>query len=71
MAACAELSTGVSEVIRTDRTALLQAWYQSLYGVTARNEAQVEQVMKTTEAIQTEAVKGPASDNSKQIDVYA
>ena len=58
-------------MIRTDRTALLQAWYQSLYGVAARNEAEVEQVMKTTESMQTEAVKGPASDNSQAIDLYA
>ena len=71
MAACTELSNGVPDVIRTDRTALLQAWYQALYGVAARNEAQVEQVMKTTESMQAEAVKSPASDNSKAIDLYA
>ena len=58
-------------MIRTDRNALLQAWYQSLYGVAARNEAEVEQVMETTEKAQADAIRTVASDNSQAIDLYA
>lgn len=65
------LSDDGEKMIRTDRSALLQAWYQALYGTVARSEAEVEQVMRTTESMQTEAVKGPASDNSQAIDLYA
>jgi len=57
-------------MIRTDRSALLQTWYQSLYGTVAKNEAEVEKVMQTTESIQTEAVES-ASPNSKAVDFYA
>jgi len=72
LAAYSELSNdAVMPMIRTDRNALLQAWYQSLYGVAARNEAEVEQVMETTEKAQADAIRTVASDNSQAIDLYA
>ena len=72
LASYSELSNdAVMPMIRTDRNALLQAWYQSLHSVQRQNKEEVEQVMEITESMQTEAVRSPVSDNSQAIDLYA
>tara|TARA_R100000306_G_C4368437_1_gene138780 strand:+ start:1425 stop:1598 length:174 start_codon:yes stop_codon:yes gene_type:complete len=57
-------------MIRTDRSDMLQLWYQVLHEAGPKVKAEAEQVMQLTEDLQTEPVKS-ASPNSNVIDVCA